>query len=146
MHLSSFPHAGHHLCRSCLLVHGPLSHAAGRGVVDLAAGAQHSLALADNGCELYAWGCGESGQLGLGRGPANTSWVPAPRRLRGGPLDSGKVKGARVVAGPYSSGLVSRCGGAWTWGHGGTWALGHGGQLHEFAPRQVGACVGCGLM
>lgn len=40
---------------------------AGRRVVQVAAGQEHSLALGAGG-EVYAWGHGNYGQLGLGRG------------------------------------------------------------------------------
>lgn len=45
-----------------------------RGVVDVAAGADHSLALARDG-QVYAWGRGNDGQLG------DKAFVGPPRRL-----------------------------------------------------------------
>lgn len=106
-------------------------------MVGLAAGVEHSLALADNGHELYSWGYSNCGALGLGRAIPQHG-TTSPRRVRTAPLGPTQARGAEVVAGPYTSGLRTVCGRVWTWGHAGTWALGHNEQLHEFIPKQVG--------
>lgn len=79
---------------------GPLA-----GVVAIAAGGRHSLALREDGT-VWAWGANEGGQLGEGeRSPAE---LPARVELPEAILAIG--------AGPRSSLALDRDGGLWAWG------------------------------
>ncbi|GBF93212.1 hypothetical protein Rsub_05944 [Raphidocelis subcapitata] len=102
----------------------------GRTVTQVAAGQEHSLALGAGG-EVWAWGHGAYGQLGLG--PGLTRWVVQPRRVEA-------LVGVRVVAiaaGAFHSAAVDADGRAWAWGRGEDWQLGTGLSTHECLPQQL---------
>ncbi|EFJ43556.1 hypothetical protein VOLCADRAFT_119094 [Volvox carteri f. nagariensis] len=79
----------------------------GAGVVSLAAGDHHSLALTRSG-ELFSWGRGDQGALGHGT--------------------------VAITAGPYSSGAVDSRGNAYVWGYGTGYQLGTGRATNEMQP------------
>eukprot|EP00850_Spirogloea_muscicola_P015173 SM000114S24136 [mRNA] locus=s114:174841:180366:- [translate_table: standard] len=100
------------------LAHVPqrLEALAGAGVVAVACGASHALAVLASG-EVYAWGAGASGQLGLGTQPlfqrlAGTTSERLPRLLR--TLQGVKV--TSVAAGHMHSACTSEAGELFTFG------------------------------
>eukprot|EP00775_Hariotina_reticulata_P010632 gene10632-10790_t len=96
----------------------------------VAAGNQHSLALSEDG-QVYSWGHGHYGALGLG--PTHLRWVQQPLPVT---LQTG-IKAAAIAVGAYHSGAVDEDGAAWLWGHGGSWQLGLGVNTHECIPQQL---------
>ena len=73
--ISSQVHAGQRLLSVCVL---SAMVCASQGVRQIACGARHVLALCDTG-DVYAWGAGTSGQLGLGK----TKSYPSPQLVWG---------------------------------------------------------------
>ena len=92
------------------------------GVISVAAGPRHNLAVTDNGA-VYTWGEGKEGTLGHG---ADESWrwgfwmgdtvEPAPRLVRG--LAESGVEVASAAAGLAHSVCVDRTGHVHAWGQG----------------------------
>lgn len=87
-------------------------------VARVACGADHTLAVSEHG-ELYAWGQGESGALGLGH--SDTQWEPD--RVYVG--QSGEFI-IHMAAGSKHSVCCTRSGVVYAWGHGGNGRLGLG--------------------
>ena len=87
------------------------------GVTDIAAGGGHSLAVAGDAGEVYTWGWGDNGQLGLG---ADTSHRDVPTRV---PELGGIVA---VGGGGYFSVALGAEGKVWTFGRNNYGQLGLG--------------------
>eukprot|EP00753_Platysulcus_tardus_P014914 PLAT4628.1.p1 GENE.PLAT4628.1~~PLAT4628.1.p1 ORF type:complete len:415 (+),score=138.13 PLAT4628.1:196-1440(+) len=104
----------------------------GAAVTAVSCGGFHTLALTD-ARELYAWGGGRHGELGIGE--ELESWLPYPL-----PLLAGEV--TAVSAGGLHSAALTADGGVYTWGWGGHGALGHGDESRELIPRRVMALDG----
>ncbi|XP_071496413.1 E3 ubiquitin-protein ligase HERC2-like [Diadema antillarum] len=108
---------------------------ANRDVVQIATHpeAKHYLALTADG-EVYAWGNGEGGRLGLG----NTSAQEDPTLIQAG-LPS-KTSGQHVVqiacGSTYSAAITSN-GEVYTWGRGNYGRLGHGNSDDQLTPKLV---------
>lgn len=94
------------------------------GVVALAAGAEHSLALLSSGL-VMSWGSGNEGQLGLG-GTANHN---TPQGVLGGV--------AAVDAGRFHSLAVLADGTVKAWGHNYFGQLGLGGTVNQTTPQSI---------
>jgi alpha-tubulin suppressor-like RCC1 family protein len=105
---------------------------AGSVVVAIASGAVHSMATTDEG-QLYAWGCGESGQLG--HGDRNNCFVP--RLVEA--LEGQRV--SAVATGEDHSVVMTESGEVFTFGEGKLGQLGHGEVEFELAPRAVGSAL-----
>ena len=103
------------------------------------AGGDHAVVFTEAG-EVYAFGCGEDGQLGLGDDKGNQL---LPRRVRfvGGPEGQGPVVEAH--AGFFFSVALTADGALHTWGHGVGGKLGHGDEEEQATPCLVGAMEGC---
>ncbi|WP_234320386.1 RCC1 domain-containing protein [Streptomyces sp. SBT349] len=97
------------------------------GVVDVAAGGAHALALEAAG-QVLAWGDNSWGQLGTNR---TGSWRAAPEPV----LGLGRVKG--VAAGCDFSLALLENGQVYAWGRGLHGQLGNGGRATSATPRQV---------
>ncbi len=91
-------------------------------IQQIAAGKEHCLALTRTG-ELYAWGKGEFGRLGLG-GSGNQL---APQRLD--ELTGPGMEVASITAGSSFNAAVLRSGALYTWGRNDHGQLGLGGGL-----------------
>lgn len=111
---------------------------AGVRVVAVAAGAKHSLALADDGA-VYAWGLDDAGALGMGKAEASrwrfrlTSGEPLPRLVA--PLAGEKV--VALSAGHAHSMAVLEDGTLLAFGQGRFGQLGLGGSADTFEPTEV---------
>ena len=92
---------------------------AGKSVVAIAAGEQHSVALASNG-KVYAWGANFAGQLGTS---TTNSIVPVAVTTTGTPLDSIPV--AAIGAGANHSMALLANGKVYAWGDNGAGQLGN---------------------
>lgn len=93
---------------------------ADRAVAQVACGKGHTLALTDKG-DVYSWGCGDSGQLGLGRPQPN--FVPRyVSALQGTPV-------AMIATGAAHAAVLSVYGRVYTWGEGICGQLGLGRPL-----------------
>ena len=95
-------------------------------IVDVAAGAQHTLALNSDG-EVWAWGKNTNGQLGDG---STTDSVE--------PVESGSLEGVVAVsAGEYDSYALDENGVIWSWGHNSWGQLGVNSRTVKTSPVQV---------
>ena len=84
---------------------------AGKTIVQIAAGADHSLALDSDGA-LYAWGSNAYGQLG--NGTTTNSSVPVAVKIAGTPL-AGKTI-VQIAAGANHNMVLTSDGAVYTWG------------------------------
>jgi alpha-tubulin suppressor-like RCC1 family protein len=113
------------------------------GITAVAAGADHSLALGEDGT-VYAWGENESGQVGNGGAPADTS---APVRVKG--VGGTGVLGSivAIAAGSDHSLALAQDGTVYAWGDNDVGALGNGGTPNDSAtPVQVAGPGGIGVL
>ncbi len=100
--------------------------ALGSGVVSVAAGEDHSLALKADGV-VWAWGANESGQLG--DGTWDDHYTPAPIPAFGG---------IRAVASGRAHNLaIDSSGRLWAWGSNSYGELGDGGETPRSSPVQL---------
>lgn len=101
----------------------------GKTVIALAAGYQHTLALTSDG-GLYAWGCNDAGELGIGS--TMNSLVPVAVDTTG--VLSGKTI-VQVHAGWNCSAVLDSTGQVYTWGAAGS--LGNGTAIGSAVPVAV---------
>jgi alpha-tubulin suppressor-like RCC1 family protein len=106
-----------------------------RGVVDLDAGLDHTIAVTAEG-GLYTWGRGRA--IGHG-GDWNTQRL-VPTKVTGGGIGEAAV--VQVAAGEYHSMALTTTGELYAWGTGGDGQLGHGGKESLAVPRVVGGIEG----
>ncbi len=105
----------------------------GKQVVDIAAGAGHSMALCGDGT-LAVWGVNSDGQLGTGTSIFSTVPIPVSTADALG----GKIV-TRIAAGGNHSLALSRDGEIFTWGNNGQLQLGAGGIGLSRIPIRVDA-------
>lgn len=116
-------------------------------IVDIAVGDYHSMAV-DSAGNIYVWGAGDTGQLGIGDYRVNSDpyVYRAPLRLTG--FDTGnttvnELKGAKIVgvaAGPYYSMAIDENGNVYVWGNNEYGQLGLGEDMlmeNVYAPRNL---------
>lgn len=99
-------------------------------IADIAAGGWHSLAISAEG-EVYIWGRGEYGRLGLGDKSGSS-------KLR--PTKIASLEGLKVVeasCGGTHSMVVTEDGRAFIWGRGGLGRLGTGDEKDRYSPVEV---------
>ena len=113
----------------------------GSGVVEIAAGASHALALKSNGA-VFAWGNNASGQLGSGDAPTDH---PTPVQVSGLGAGSGVVA---VTAGDTFSLALKSDGSVFAWGNNASGQLGDGSAPTDHSsPVAVGALgIGSGVV
>ncbi|GLC39448.1 hypothetical protein PLESTB_001349800 [Pleodorina starrii] len=117
---------------------------AGAGVVSVAAGDHHSLALTSRG-ELFSWGRGDHGALGHGTVNGYAGVEMSPRQIRSlapSSPGSGSCRMTSITAGPFSSGAVDSRGTAYVWGYGTGYQLGTGRPNNEAQPVQLDTLPG----
>lgn len=102
----------------------------GKNIVQVSAGVQFSLALTEDG-NVYSWGDGRSGQLGLG----NTSQQNTPREVT---TLSGKNI-VQIVAGSLHALALTADGEVYSWGRGSNGRLGLGDTINQDTPRLIEA-------
>jgi alpha-tubulin suppressor-like RCC1 family protein len=102
-----------------------------RGVVDIDAGEEHSIAMTAEG-GLYAWGKGRA--MGHG-GDGDTQFV-APTKVTGGGIGEAAV--VQVAAASRHTMALTASGELYAWGKGNHGQLGHGGKENLAVPRVVG--------
>jgi len=113
----------------------PVRALQGAPIVEVCAGAEHSLARTAEG-ELFSWGASANGRLGHGTESLFLSWHQSNktprlvRALRGTKLTS-------LAAGHTCSGVVDDAGCAYTMGYGRFWQLGFGHDRDQPTPEQV---------
>jgi alpha-tubulin suppressor-like RCC1 family protein len=100
------------------------------GIVDIASGSYHSLALASNGT-VWAWGRNDNGQLGKVL-PTASSHVPVQVDLTG---MAGQV--VKVDAGSLFSVAVTDTGYVYAWGFNGDGQIGNGNYTQAATPQRV---------
>ncbi|GFR39917.1 hypothetical protein Agub_g424 [Astrephomene gubernaculifera] len=116
----------------------------GAGVVALAAGDHHSLALTSCG-QVFSWGRGEHGALGHGTVHGYVGVELTPKRIRALPdpvTHGSQPRITSITAGPFNSGAVDSSGAAYVWGHGNGYQLGTGRAEHELQPRRLSTLPG----
>jgi len=101
------------------------------GVVTIAAGLGHSMALQSNG-ELWAWGDNMYGQLGDG----STTSRSSPEQINA----IGNLKA--VTAGNYHTLAIKSDGTLWAWGYNAQGQLGDGTYTNESSPENISAISG----
>jgi alpha-tubulin suppressor-like RCC1 family protein len=94
----------------------------------VACGFTFTLGVRTNGA-MYAWGLGNSGQLGLG----NVTYYSSPKQV--GALTTW----SKISGGNYSAAAIKTDGTLWTWGAGADGQLGDGTSVSKSSPVQVGA-------
>lgn len=88
----------------------------GAGITSLACGARHSLAVADRGSQVWAFGSNVQGQLGIGQSNAAEGFqLPYPTLCRA-LTKQHKMEIVQVVAAACHSLAVTRAGEVWAWG------------------------------
>lgn len=105
---------------------------AGRGIVCLRGGMHHSLALSSAG-QLYAFGRGDSGQLGSSEGSVKAAGDFCSRPV---PVLLSACVAAISCGGNHNFALTS-AGDVYSWGYGDMLALGHGEEKDEFLPKKI---------
>ena len=116
-----------------------ISQISSRTVAQVACGAKHSLALTQEG-DVFAWGSGTEGQLGLGEGKTH-ELVFTPRYISG--LQGTPV--AQIGAGAHHSVALTAYKTVYTWGDATCGQLGHGKPLKSLRkPTQVRPACTCG--
>ena len=126
---------GSKFCDSTVPPHSTPTVVAGlSGIVSIAAGDRHGLALREDGAVLV-WGCGFRGRLGLG----NQTDVATPVVVPGLPAV------AEVAAGWSFSAVRTVDGRVFTWGASDENALGLGGGGDRWTPAQVAVSGASGL-
>jgi alpha-tubulin suppressor-like RCC1 family protein len=108
------------------------------GIIAIAAGASHALALSFDGT-LWAWGSNGSGQLGDGTSTQRTT----PVRVTNLGAGSGVI---RVAAGSSHSLALKSNGTVWAWGANSTGQIGDGTSTSRFMPVQVLDVTGVGFV
>jgi len=97
-------------------------------ITGVAVGGNHTIVV-DSVGDVWAWGLGDSGQLGLGDLENRCEPVQVPELRR--------VDVADAKCGWWHSMVISRTGGVYTWGSGVGGRLGHGDTEHRVVPTQV---------
>ena len=105
---------------------------AGKTIVQVAAGADHSLALASDGT-VYTWGRNNFGQLG--KNDATDAHIPATVRTLGTPM-AGKII-VQLAAGNSQSIALASDGTVYTWGWNQYGQLGNGTTMNSRIPVAV---------
>eukprot|EP00922_Rhytidocystis_sp_ex-Travisia-forbesii_P069899 GHVS01104376.1.p1 GENE.GHVS01104376.1~~GHVS01104376.1.p1 ORF type:complete len:573 (+),score=92.44 GHVS01104376.1:178-1896(+) len=100
-------------------------------VKQVTCGSHHSAAVSDTG-DLFMWGLGHAGQLGLGEAKGGNQ----PRLVRGPLVQQVIVK---VSCGDQHTAAITETGSLFSWGLGTSGRLGHGSEQSEYTPRLVAA-------
>jgi alpha-tubulin suppressor-like RCC1 family protein len=106
-----------------------------RGVVDIDAGYDHTIAVTVEG-GLYSWGKGWA----TSHGGDHTTQRLLPTKVAGGGIGEAVV--VQVAAGRSHSMALTASGELWAWGKGHRGQLGHGGKEDLAVPRVVGTIEG----
>ena len=114
--------------RSLVNIPTKLEEIQSQGVRQLAVGENHILALSDSG-DVYAWGLGTSGQLGLGKKRS----FPSPQLVWGL-----MRKGVRQIAAGHAHSLALTYNGlVYSWGSSKVGQLGHGDRVTQPLPKLI---------
>jgi len=105
----------------------------GKTIVEIAAGASHSLALASDG-KIYVWGGNAYGQFGNGV-TTTSSVVPVAVKTVGTPMDNKKI--IQIHAGYYHSLALASDGTVYAWGQNTYGQLGNNTMINANAPVSV---------
>ena len=116
--------------RSLVSIPTKLEEISSQGIRQIAVGAKHVLALADSG-DVYTWGTGSSGQLGLG----NRRSYPSPQLVF-----HLMRKGVRQIATGDAHALALTYNGlVYSWGSSRYGQLGHGNRKTQLLPKMIEA-------
>ena len=106
---------------------------AGRRVVAVSAGYNHSLAATADGA-IWSWGSG--GERQLGHGDTQDQLLPKKVETLAG------QRAVAVSAGQCHNLALTANGSVWSWGSGGFGQLGHGDERNQLLPKKVEALAG----
>jgi alpha-tubulin suppressor-like RCC1 family protein len=106
-----------------------------RGVVDIDAGVDHTIAVTAEG-GLYAWGKGRA----MGHGGDGDTQYLVPTKVTGGGIGEAAV--VQVAAGFWHTMALTASGELYAWGRGDHGQLGHGGKESLAVPRVVDGIEG----
>ena len=108
-------------------------HTGGLPVKDIAAGANHSIAVSKDGQTLWGWGSNDLGQLGPALDENVT--VPTPIAVEG--VGRGGDTIVSVSAGYAHTAVLTAAGKVFTFGRGNNGQLGRGAAEDDAVPREV---------
>lgn len=115
----------------------------------VACGSMHTAAVTEDG-EVWTWGFGKEGRLGVHPVPGGKHSRRLPVRV-GGENELGGARAVMLAAGNRHTAVVASDGAVWTWGS--AESLGHGDREHQLTPTRLGpvkfygfraAMVSCG--
>jgi alpha-tubulin suppressor-like RCC1 family protein len=101
-------------------------------ICQVACGASHTACLTESG-QLYTWGNGARGQLGLILGNIKTS--PLPVKVDTFPPGTPII--TQISCGDNHTVVVDVTGALWTWGHGSSGQLGLWGHSNQVTPQRI---------
>eukprot|EP00457_Paulinella_chromatophora_P000307 gb/GEZN01000307.1/.p1 GENE.gb/GEZN01000307.1/~~gb/GEZN01000307.1/.p1 ORF type:complete len:1585 (+),score=211.01 gb/GEZN01000307.1/:87-4841(+) len=133
--------------RPGLVTFPPDLKANGDKVVEVSLGLGHTLARTEQG-QVFSWGWGYYGMLGLGEEQSQSSPIPGVERPQTSKNTNIPTKVAldgparSIAAGKTHSAAVLNNGKVYTWGMGGHGALGHGTGTDLSLPKEVSALTG----
>lgn len=107
-------------------------------IIQVAAGVHHSLCLGKSLTSLYAFGRGDSGQLGITKNIPSAGYLkntPVPVKLVNDKKCNPSI--SKISCGGNHNLLLTEDGDVYTWGYGEMGALGHGKELDEYSPRKL---------
>lgn len=107
-------------------------------IKQIAAGTSHCLLLTRSS-ELFSFGTGSCGELGIGTSITHTN---EPQKV----LFPGILGVKYIAAGSYYSAAIATTGDLFTFGCGAYYRLGHGSDANQNAPKKVEALEGVGLL
>ena len=105
-------------------------------IVDISCGEKHSCVLTSGG-DVYTWGDGSLGQLGLG----DFSKQPTPARV----MELADKQILQISCGAYHTAAIDKDEGVYTWGQGGSGRTGHDNENDLAVPTLVESLVGKGI-
>jgi regulator of chromosome condensation len=103
------------------------------GVVSLVGGAHHSLAMTACGT-VYAFGRGDSGQLGVTSMASNAAGDFSSEPLE---VDLGGAEAVSIACGANHNLVITSKNDIYSWGYGDMLALGHGKERDELVPKKL---------
>jgi len=123
-----------------------VEHVVTGGIIDVVAGGEHTLALAQDG-RVWAWGDGGSGRLGNNDPEETPKGTPVSAQF---PVLPAGVKITQIAAGEAHSLALDKTGNVWAWGSGdhGQTGLISGGQplANVWVPTQLPTLSGIGYI
>lgn len=116
------------------LYYNEVTSLSSKRIISLTGGVHHSLALSSSG-EVFAFGRGDSGQLGSNEVSMKSAGDFCERPVR--PTFPAGTKLSSISCGGNHNLAITEKGEVYTWGYGDMNALGHGREDDEFLPKKI---------